>query len=417
MSALSNNIDFDLLIVGGGMVGASLACALGNSPLKIGVLEATPFESASQPSFDTRTLALAYGTRRIFESLDLWPAIAEGGVTPIRRIHVSDRGHIGSSHLDSQSEGVDALGYVAETRLLGRVLHDRMRSFDNVQFLCPAQVTQVNLETTRASVEITQDAGRRRLSARLLVAADGGNSCIRQLLGIKTFRMGYDQHAVIANVAMDRLHQGVAYERFTASGPMALLPSRDPDGTENVYALVWTVKSAERDEVLRLDDAAFLAQLQQRIGERAGRFVKVGERAVYPLGWMQSREHVRQRLAIIGNAAHTLHPVAGQGFNLGLRDVAVLAQVVLDGVKCGQDPGELALLREYAKWRRRDQLETALFTDGLVRTFSTAFPPLALARNIGLTLIDILPPVKHALARHAMGLAGKLPRLARGLRL
>jgi 2-octaprenyl-6-methoxyphenol hydroxylase len=417
MSALSNNIDFDLLIVGGGMVGASLACALGNRPLKIGVIEATPYESASQPSFDTRTLALAYGTRRIFESLDLWPAIAEGGVTPIRRIHVSDRGHIGSSHLDSQSEGVDALGYVAETRLLGRVLHDRMRSFDNVQFLCPAQVTQVKLETTRANVEIIEDAGTRRLSTRLLVAADGGNSCIRQLLGIKTFRMGYDQHAVIANVAIDRPHQGVAYERFTASGPMALLPSRDPDGTENVYALVWTVKSAERDEVLRLDDAAFLAQLQQRIGERAGRFVKVGERAVYPLGWMQSREHVRQRLAIIGNAAHTLHPVAGQGFNLGLRDVAVLAQVVLDGVKRGHDPGELALLREYAKWRRRDQLETALFTDGLVRTFSTAFPPLALARNISLTLIDILPPVKHALARHAMGLAGKLPRLARGLRL
>jgi 2-octaprenyl-6-methoxyphenol hydroxylase len=198
---------------------------------------------------------------------------------------------------------------------------------------------------------------------------------------------------------------------------MALLPSRDTDGTENVFALVWTVKSAERDEVLRLDDAAFLAQLQQRIGERAGHFVKVGERAVYPLGWMQSREHVRQRLAIIGNAAHTLHPVAGQGFNLGLRDVAVLAQVVLDGVKRGRDPGELELLREYAKWRRRDQLETALFTDGLVRTFSTAFPPIVLARNIGLTLVDILPPVKHVLARHAMGLGGKLPRLARGLRL
>ena len=196
-----------------------------------------------------------------------------------------------------------------------------------------------------------------------------------------------------------------------------MLPSRDTDGTENVFALVWTVTSAERDEVMRLDDAAFLTQLQQRIGDRAGRFIKVSERAVYPLGWMQSREHVRQRLAIIGNAAHTLHPVAGQGFNLGLRDVAVLAQVVLDGVRRGQDPGDLVLLREYTMWRRRDQLETALFTDGLVRSFSTAFPPLALARNVGLTLVDILPPVKHALARHAMGLGGKLPRLARGLPL
>ena len=417
MSEAQNSTDFDLLIVGGGMVGASLACALGDSPLKIGVIEATPFAAASQPSFDARTLALAYGSRCIFDSLGLWPAIVERGVTPIRCIHISDRGHAGSSHLDCQTEGVEALGYVAEMRLLGQVLHERMRSFGNVQFLCPAQVTQVSLEPARASITISENTGSRQLSARLLVAADGGNSLTRQLLGIKTFRMGYDQHAVIANVAIDGEHQGVAYERFTASGPMALLPSRDTDGTENVFALVWTVTSAERDDVLRLDDAAFLAQLQQRAGERAGHFIKVGERTVYPLGWMQSREHVRQRLAIIGNAAHTLHPVAGQGFNLGLRDVAVLAQVVMDGVKRGQDPGALTLLREYAKWRRRDQLETALFTDGLVRTFSTAFPPLALARNIGLTLVDILPPVKHALARHAMGLGGKLPRLARGLRL
>ena len=417
MNAQSNSSDFDLIIVGGGMVGASLACALGNSPLKLAVIEAAPFVSNDQPSFDSRTLALAYGSRRIFDSLGLWQTIVERGVTPIRRIHVSDRGHLGSSHLDSQSEGVEALGYVAEMRLLGQVLHERMRTFSNVQFICPAQVTQVKLERARASVMITEGTGSRHFTGRLLVAADGGNSQIRQLLGVKTFRMGYDQHAVIANVAMDRPHEGVAYERFTASGPMALLPSRDTDGAENVFALVWTVTSAERDDVLRLNDADFLTQLQQRIGDRAGRFIKVGERAVYPLGWMQSREHVRQRLAIIGNAAHTLHPVAGQGFNLGLRDVAVLAQVVLDGVRRGEDPGELMLLRGYAKWRRRDQLETALFTDGLVRTFSTAFPPLALVRNIGLTLVDILPPVKHALARHAMGLGGKLSRLARGLPL
>ena len=417
MSEHNDETGFDLIIVGGGMVGASLACALGDSPLKIAVIEATPFESDSQPGFDARTLALAYGSRRIFDSLGLWDEIEQRGVTPIRRIHISDRGHAGSSHLDAQAEGVEALGYVAEIRLLGKVLHERMHTFRNVQFICPAQVTQVSLEPTRASVEISEQQSSRNITGRLLVAADGGNSVTRQLLGIKTFRMGYDQHAVIANVAMDRPHQGVAYERFTSSGPMALLPSRDPDGNENIFALVWTVKSSERDEVLGLDDAAFLAQLQQRIGERAGRFIKVGDRFVYPLGWMQSREHVRQRLAIIGNAAHSLHPVAGQGFNLGLRDVAALAQVILDGVRQGQDPGDLALLQSYAKWRRRDQLETALFTDGLVRAFSTAFPPLALARNLGLALVDILPPVKHALARHAMGLGGKLPRLARGLRL
>lgn len=412
-----DTIDFDLIIVGGGMVGASLACALGNSSLNIAVVEATPFASETQPSFDARTLALAYGSGQIFNNLGLWDAIEKLGVTPIRRIHVSDRGHAGSSHLDSQHEGVDALGYVVETRVLGSVLHTAVRQLENVTFLCPAQVTRVDIKNTRASVEISEGNQSRTLTGRLLVAADGGNSMIRNLLGINTFQMGYGQHAVIANVSVDRSHQGIAYERFTSTGPMALLPSRDAKGTENVFALVWTVRSKERESVLKLNDSEFLQQLQQHFGERAGVFERVSERHAYPLGWMQTREHVRSRLAIIGNAAHTLHPVAGQGFNLGLRDVAVLAQIVIDGVRQGRDPGDLELLREYANWRRGDHLQTALFTDGLVRLFSTGFMPAALARNIGLALVEILPPLKHSLARHAMGLGGKLPRLARGLRL
>ena len=409
--------DFDIVIVGGGLVGASLACALGDTPLKIAVIEATPFAADTQPSFDARTVALAYGSRRIFDSLSLWPAMETLGVTPIKKIHVSDRGHAGLSHLDSRQEGVEALGYVVETRVLGQVLHQAVQAIDNVSFLCPARVTGVAMQPDRAHIDIHAEGKDLTLTARLLVAADGGNSLIRKLLGIRTFRIDYDQSAVIANVASDRPHRNIAYERFTADGPMALLPSRGTDGADDTYALVWTVRHAERDRVRKLDDAAFLAELQQRFGDRAGRFVRASQRHVYPLGWMQSREHVRARLAIIGNAAHTLHPVAGQGFNLGLRDVAALAQVVLDGVRDGRDPGELRLLRDYARWRRCDQLQTALFTDGIVRTFSTGFAPLALARNLGLTLVDILPPLKHGLARHAMGIGGKLPRLARGLRL
>jgi 2-octaprenyl-6-methoxyphenol hydroxylase len=409
--------DFDIVIVGGGMVGASLACALGNSPLQVAVIEASPFAASDQPSFDARTVALAYGSRQIFNSLGLWNSIADLGVTAIERIHVSDRGHAGTSHLDSQQEGVEALGYVVETRVLGQVLHQAVQAFDNVTFLCPAEVIGVTMQASRSSIVIRQGKQDQTLSTRLLVAADGGNSVIRKLLGIRTFRMDYDQSAVIANVVTDRPHGNIAYERFTDNGPMALLPSRGTEGADNTYALVWTVKRKQQDAVLTLDDAVFLQQLQQRFGDRAGRFVRASQRHVYPLGWMQSREHVRARLAIIGNAAHTLHPVAGQGFNLGLRDVAVLAQVILDGVRDGRDPGELGLLREYARWRRRDHLQTALFTDGIVRAFSTRLVPMALARNLGLTLVDILPPLKHSLARHAMGVGGKLPRLARGLRL
>ncbi len=415
-------LDFDVIIVGGGMVGASLACALQGQVLKIAVIEAADADAEFQPSFDARTVALAEGSRQILQGMGLWDGIEQLGVTPIKRIHVSDRGHLGAAHMDSQEEGVDALGYVVETRIMGKVLRERLASLDNLTLFCPASVVAVNLQAgsphaTSARVEIQQQGEAKTLHGRLVVAADGGQSMVRKLLGIGTFKMNYGQHAVIANVAVDRPHHNIAYERFTAEGPMALLPSRDPEGNESTFALVWTVREAQRDRVLALDDSAFLAELQQRIGPRAGRFIKVGTRSVYPLGWMQSREHVRPRLAIIGNAAHSLHPVAGQGFNLGLRDVASLAQVIVDAVSEGRDPGDMAVLRAYARWRRHDQWQTALMTDGMVRLFSTPFPPLALARNIGLTLFEIVPPLKHALARHAMGYIGKLPRLARGLRL
>lgn len=411
--------DYDVLIVGGGMVGASLACALGDSPLRVAVIEATPLELESQPSFDARTVALALGSRRIFETLGLWPAIEAEGVTAIRHIHVSDQGHMGASHLDSAEEDVEALGYVAPSRHLGRVLHAALAEYDNIDVLCPARVSRVELKPHRAVLEIETGtaATTRPLTGRLLVAADGGESRVRRQLGIATFEVDYGQHAVIANVRMERPHQGVAWERFTRSGPMALLPARGPEGREDVYALVWTVDSAQLDSVLHLDDAQFLARLQQRFSGRVEGFVDVGTRQAYPLRWMQSREHVRPRLAIIGNAAHSLHPVAGQGFNLGLRDVAVLAEVLIDNRRAGRDPGDLAVLRRYAGWRRRDHLQTALFTDGLVRLFSNNLPPLALARNLGLLLVDMLPAARHTLARHAMGIGGRLPRLARGLRL
>jgi len=415
---VSESTDYDVLIVGGGLVGASLACSLRASALRVAVLEAHPLRADDQPSFDARTVALSYGSRRIFSAMGLWEAIEAEGVEPIRRIHVSDRGHLGATRLDCREQGVEALGYVAESRVLGKALAAGLAGADNVELLCPAGLEALEFHADHVGVRFVRDGQVQRVTTRLIVAADGGNSTVRRLTGIKAWEVGYGQTAVIANVVTERAHEQVAYERFTDTGPMALLPTRAPAGAEGrCSALVWTVRDAQREAIMALDDETFLARLGERFGHRVGAFERVSRRHAYPLTLLRVREHVRSRLAIIGNAAHTLHPVAGQGFNLGLRDVAVLAQVLVDGAGAGRDPGELELLREYLRWRRRDQLQTAVFTDGLVRVFSTGFTPIAALRNAGLVAVDLLPPARRLLARHAMGLLGHLPRMGRGLPL
>ncbi|MDH5777122.1 MAG: 2-octaprenyl-6-methoxyphenyl hydroxylase [Gammaproteobacteria bacterium] len=412
-----NKTDYDIVIVGGGLVGASLACALGDQDLRIAVVEAFAFDAPDQPSFDARTVALAEASQVIFETLGLWDEIEQLGVTPIQNIHISDRSHSGLTHLDSKEQGVDALGYVVEMRILGKILGQRMSTLDNVDYLCPATLEDVRFSDQHASLRIVQDQQEQEITTRLVVAADGGKSIVRQQAGVQSWQTSYGQTAVIANVATDQPHNNIAYERFTDTGPMALLPTTHPDTPDSMYALVWTVKEAKRDELLALDDAEFLQRLQQRFGVRAGRFVKASKRHAYPLSMSLAKEHVRHRLAFIGNAAHTMHPVAGQGFNLGLRDVASLAQVIVDGTQKNTDIGDLQLLQTYAKWRRKDHIQSMGFTDGLVRVFSSRFPPLMLARNVGLLALDVLPGLKHRVARQAMGYVGKMSRLARGLRL
>ena len=408
---MAEPVDYDLIIVGGGMVGASLAIALAGTPLRVALLEAVPFRSRSQPSYDDRAIALAYGTRRIFAGMGLWSALAHE-VTPIVNIHISDRGHFGATHLDSRDSGAEALGYVVESRALGASLAERLQQIDNVTVHCPATVTQVNQDGDRAEVTMTLGEVERRLSCRLLIAADGATSVVREQLNIAVQRWEYGQTAIITNVTPDRPHDNRAFERFTDSGPLALLPM-----SERRYSVVWTVRDAAAQSIMALDDAEFLQNLQQRAGHRAGRFVRVGRRRAYPLALVRAREHVRPRLALIGNAAHTLHPVAGQGFNLGLRDVAVLADVLSNAIAEGRDIGDIAVLRRYAEWRQRDHLKMIAFTDGLARIFANPLWPLRAVRNMAMVVVDLLPPVKHLLTRQTMGLAGKLPRLARGLPL
>jgi 2-octaprenyl-6-methoxyphenol hydroxylase len=404
--------DYDIVIVGGGLVGASLGVALAAGGLSAALLEAVPYGRPDQPSFDDRSVALGLGSKRIFEALGVWRRIPAVDAAPILNIHISDRGLFGFARLDRRDLGVEALGYVVANRALGAALAAVLAESSALTLIAPATLTALDVAADGVSVGIDRNGRRETLTARLVVAADGGDSTVRALAGIEARRTGYRQSALVANVGLARDHAGTAYERFTSSGPLAMLPMAD-----RRCAVVWTLAPEAAEAAAALPDDAFLLKLQAAFGGRLGAFLRVGRRQVYPLALTRVRELTRPRLALIGNAAHTVHPVAGQGFNLGLRDVALLAELLSAAHTAGRDPGDAALLADYAAQRRRDNLVVSGFTDGLVRVFSNDFLPLAVARNLGLIAVDLLPPLKRGLMRRTMGLAGRLPRLARGLPL
>ncbi len=404
--------NYDVVIAGGGLAGASLACALAPAGLRIAVVEAVPLKSESQPSYDDRIIALAYGSQRILAGLGVWPEIAARDATPIERIHVSDRGHFGIARLTREQAGTEALGYVVPTRVLGEALYAFLAARTQVTMLCPAQVSALKTGGRAAGVTVRSDAGETRLNARLVVIADGGRSQLRELAGIRAQVRDYHQTAILSTVTPELPHRNTAYERFTETGPLAFLPTR-----KNRFALVWTARRDEVDALMALSDQEFLDRLQARFGYRAGRLSRLGRRNAYPLQLVRISDPVAPRVVAVGNAAHAIHPIAGQGFNLGLRDVAALAEVIHDAHRAGLDIGGDALLTGYAQWRRRDTRATIAFTDGLVRVFSNDFAPAVVMRGLGLLAVDNLPFVKRLLMRQAMGLTGKTPRLSRGLGL
>lgn len=411
--AAEENVEkYDLVIVGGGLAGASLACALADTPLRIAVVEAIPFDSDTQPSYDERTLALTWSSRRIFEGIGVWQAIAGREAEPILSIHISNRGHAGIARLDHCQAGTAALGYVVPTRVIGRALQEKMEASPGVVLHCPASVTRVATSPGGALVAMELEGVERVVETRVVVIADGGRSPVCAQLGMKPEIRPYAQSVLLTIVSVDRDHHGIAYERFTEHGPLALLPLSD-----RRYAVVWTLPPEEIELHREQPDDAFLADLQCAFGDRAGRFSRPGNRNVYPLGLSRLRRPVRERLVVIGNAAHTVHPVAGQGFNLGLRDVAALAETISDADLRGADIGAPEVLERYAEQRQRDTFMVTTFTHGLIRVFSNEFPPLALARNLGLGGVELLPPLKRLLLRRTMGMSGQPSRLAMGLPL
>ena len=394
----------DVAIIGGGMVGASLAVALAGTGVSTMLVEGTAPGTATQPSFDDRTTALGNASRRIFQGLSVWERL-EPSAAAIRVIHVSDAGHFGFARLIAAEQGIEALGYVISNRVIGAALWEKLQHSAGVLLRVPARPEQVQISESEVRFVLGGDS----VSARLVVAADGAHSVVRAAARIEADVEDYDQVAIVANVAADRPHDGTAYERFTRTGPLAVLPLQDGS-----YGVIWACSPERAAEVLSFDDATYLRELQERFGWRAGRFVRAGVRASYPLKLTRATSTVAPRTVLIGNAAQALHPVAGQGFNLGLRDAAMLAEVIAGAQG---DVGSPELLNRFAAWRAGDRSGVVRFTDGLVKLFSDARPGVSLLRNLGLLVFDLAPPAKSALARVSAGFAGPTPRLARGLPL
>ncbi len=402
-------LEVDVAIVGGGMVGASLAAALAGSGRRLLLVESVPFGAAAQPSFDERTTALGNVSRRIFEGLGVWNDIAREAAA-IRAIHVSEAGRFGFARLTAEEQSIEAFGYVVANRCIGGALWSRLSAMPELRVHAPARLE--DLAVTPAGVRCTvvdQSGDAVPVGARLLVAADGAHSQIRAAAGIGAEVVDYDQVAVVANVDADRAHDGQAFERFTPAGPLAVLPRHNGG-----LAVIWACRPARARALLALAEDAYLAQLQAQFGWRAGRFVRVGRRSAYPLKLTRARAGMATRTVLIGNAAQALHPVAGQGFNLGLRDAAMLAEVIAG---TSGDAGAPSVLSQFIEWRARDRRGVMRFTDGLINLFGDTRPGAALMRNLGLLMFDLAPPAKNALARVSAGFGGPTPRLARGLSL
>jgi len=400
----------DIVISGGGMVGLSLGLALAQGGLRTVVADAAPLAAQLDAAFDGRVSALAYATIRMYRALGVWEAMAPHA-QPIREILVSD-GAIGraaspfSLHFDAAELGAPQLGAIVENRHIRAGLQARAQGEPNLTLIAPAAVTGVTVETGGVTARL---ANGESVQAMLAIAADGRVSPLRAAMGIKTIGWSYPQTGIVATVAHEKPHKGVAYEHFLPAGPFAILPM-----TANRSSLVWTEKKDLAPAILALDEARFNEELSRRFGAHLGAVQAVGARWSYPLSFHIARDFVRPRFALAGDCAHGIHPIAGQGLNLGLKDAAALTEVLLDAARLGQDLGALDVLKRYERWRRFDAVTLAASTDALNRLFSNDSAPLRALRDLGLGLADAIGPARRFFMRHAGGDVGKLPRLMKG---
>jgi 2-octaprenyl-6-methoxyphenol hydroxylase len=401
--------DAELLIAGGGLNGLLLGAACAGAGLAVTLIDRGNPAAMLDHGFDGRSSAIAYGSQQVLSALGLWPFIA-AEAEPILEIRVADDNAPLFLHYDHRELGADApLGWIVENRVLRRALIEHVRSLPTLAFFAPLEISAVQASPFAATATVSDG---RRLTARLIAAADGAGSPLRRAAGIRTVEWRYPQTAIVTTVRHERPHAGIAVEHFLPAGPFAILPM-----TGNRSSIVWTERAGLAASLVALPDAAFTAELAGRFGDFLGTVEPIGPRWTYPLQLMLAERYVDQRLALIGEAAHVIHPIAGQGLNLGIRDIAALAEIIIDARRLGLDIGDDALLRHYQQWRRLDALLLAAVTDGLNRLFSNSIAPLRLVRDLGLAAVDRLPPLKRFLMRDAMGITGDLPRLVRGLPL
>lgn len=392
---------YDVVIMGGGLVGATLAACLARDPsISIAVVEKFPppqQQDDFHPSYDARNTALANGTCHIFDQLGIWQSMRQNAV-PIETIDITNKGSFGKATIRAQEERVRALGYVIENRYMGKELFALLQAQPNVNYLAPAEITAVSYQQNQVTVTVQHDGTTEQVETPLLVIADGAQSQGRRLLGIAEQVTDYQQVAIVTAVTPDKPHNNVALERFTESGPLAVLPQ-----THNRLGLTWCLYQDRAEALMAADDETFLRELENAAGDSIGQLIKVGKRYSYPLALTLSKEQVRPNVVVLGNAAHGLHPVAGQGFNMAARDVAVLVQHLFQAREQGKSWGDFSVLNQYLQQREQDQFNTIQFSDKLTKLFSNTNPLLNIARNAGLTLFDTLQGTKRFVARHAMG--------------
>ena len=417
-----DNDRFDLAVVGAGLSGSLLALAAGEAGLSTALIDRMAPKSMTEAGFDGRTTAIAYTSQRLFEALGVWREVA-GEAEPINDIRISDAGHDGRpsplflhfDHREAAAEGEPAqpMGWIVENRFLRAALLRRLAACPAVELIAPDETVETERDLHRA--RLTLKSGR-SLEARLVASAEGRMGTMREDAGIGARAWSYNQIAIVLVARHERSHRGVAQEKFLPGGPFAMLPMRDGPDNEHRSSIVWTERADTARRLLELDAARFQAEFARRFGDHLGPVGTVGPRWWFPLGLVHAERYVEQRLVLVGDAAHGLHPIAGQGYNLGVRDIAALVEVLVDSKRLGLDIGAADTLERYVQWRRADNFAMVAATDLLNRLFSNDIKPLRLMRDLGLATVNRIPPLRRFFVRHAMGLVGDLPKLIRGER-
>ncbi len=397
---------YDIVIVGGGMVGATLACALGNSALKVALLDRAPAVHPPEKGYDQRVSALTLASRALFENLGAWDGMARRRVSRVAEMRVWSGADSSAIHFNAAEIGEPALAWIVENSVIQMALIERLHQFTNIHHLCPVEISGITLADNGAVVTLKDG---RSLHTKLLVGADGADSEVRRAAGIETQSLNLQQKGIVATVTTEKPHEATARQNFLSTGPLAFLPLDEP----RTCSIVWSADTVRADQLLALDDAVFIAELQQAFGSSLGKIQTVSPRAAFPLALSHTRAYTAPHLALAGDAAHTVHPLAGQGVNLGFLDAATLAEVLLDAAAKQKDIGAHAVLRRYERWRKGDNLAMVSITGGFKYLFGNELPGVSQLRNWVLDFTNAVTPIKNLIIRRASGLEGDLPKLAR----